>query len=134
STTGCRGGRASSPCDADLPGARRGRGARRGPETAPSVGPAPRFKLFRRFADGGSGTVNGTSRTGQRARTGGEVEESMRDRGVPHRSEVRPPPDSWRLRGAWADGCPVVMQGDFHDDAVGLAHPAREGTIWDTSG
>ncbi|AZM59528.1 hypothetical protein DMA10_15840 [Streptomyces sp. WAC 01420] len=47
---------------------------------------------------------------------------------------MRPPPDSWRLRGAWADGCPVVMQGDFHDDAVGLAHPAREGTIWDTSG
>ncbi|WP_371100216.1 hypothetical protein [Streptomyces sp. PU_AKi4] len=40
----------------------------------------------------------------------------------------------FRIRDTWADGLPVVVQWDFYDDAVSLAYPAREGTIWNTSG
>ncbi|MFF8883997.1 hypothetical protein [Streptomyces flaveolus] len=40
----------------------------------------------------------------------------------------------FRIKDTWADNYPVVIQWRFWDDEVSLAVPAREGTIWNTSG
>ncbi|MFE2050929.1 hypothetical protein ACFXAS_20775 [Streptomyces sp. NPDC059459] len=82
-------------------------------------------------ADAADGKQRATDSTGP----SGSVSWTCTD-GSPNAQACFAPLGEWfRIRDTWADGLPVVIQWDFFDDAVGGGmYPAREGTIWNTSG